>query len=104
MILTGKDFELRQINDTAPFWDVYILKTIRPKGCESREELTNVAYGCTLDSAIRRIISYKINKKYFTDQEGVLELKKYIAEFTSAVDRLEKLCRTEISKIEEENL
>ena len=100
MILKGKDYELRQIDDYSPFWDVYILKVIRPKGCDSREELTNIGSGCTLDSAIRKIISYRLNKKHF-DEGGIMELKAYIKEYKSAVDKLSNECRTEISKIEE---
>ena len=103
MILKGPDYELRQIDDFSPLWDVYILKVIRPKGCQSREELTNIAYGCTLSSAIRKIINYRINKKHF-DNEGILELQTYIKEFKSSADKLDKLCKVEISKLEEENL
>lgn len=102
MIIKGTDYELRQIDETSPFWDVYILKVIRPKGCESREELTNIAYGCSLDSAIRRIIAYRINKKHFGEE--FTSLKSYIIEYKTAIDKLTKECRSLESKIEEENL
>lgn len=103
MILKGNDYELRQIDDFSPLWDVYIVKVIRPKGCQSREELTNVAYGCTLSSAIRKIINYRINKKHF-DNGGIIELSTYIKEFKNSVEELDKLCKIEISQTDEENL
>lgn len=95
MIIKGDDYEFRQINETSPFWDVYVLKMVRPKDCEPREELTNVGYGCSLSSSVSKVIHNRMNKKYF-DKEGIIDLFTYIKEYTQSVKELQKLCNNEV--------
>lgn len=101
MIIKGNDYEFRQLDDASPFWDVYILKVIRPKDCQPREELTNVGYGCSLPSAIRKVINYRINKKYY-DVEDTISLDRYLKEYQKAVDELSNLCKEEQKTIEKD--
>lgn len=72
MQIQGDFYKITSIDDSSPFWDLELLKTIKSK-TNPRQEYVNVGYGLTLDSAIKRIIQFAISSKY-----DVLTLKDYL--------------------------
>ena len=76
MVIEGDFYRLTPIDDTSPFWDLEILKTIKSK-TKPRTEFVNAGYGMTLESAIAKIIQYAICSKH-----DKLTLKEYLDEYT----------------------
>ena len=72
MQIQGDFYKITSIDDSSPFWDLELLKTIKSK-TNQRQEYVNAGYGLTLDSAIKRIIQFAISSKY-----DVLTLKDYL--------------------------
>ena len=72
MHIQGDFYKITSIDDSSPFWDLELLKTIKSK-TNPRQEYVNAGYGLTLDSAIKRIIQFAISSKY-----DVLTLKDYL--------------------------
>lgn len=72
MQIQGDFYKITSLDDSSPFWDLELLKTIKSK-TNPRQEYVNAGYGLTLDSAIKRIIQFAISSKY-----DVLTLKDYL--------------------------
>lgn len=72
MQIQGDFYRITSIDDSSPFWDLELLKTIKSK-TNPRQAYVNAGYGLTLDSAIKRIIQFAISSKY-----DVLTLKDYL--------------------------
>ena len=83
MIIEETDFRLVPINDSSPLFDLELLYEIKPKGKESRLEFKNVAYGITLDYAIKKIAQYRASKNL--DNTTLLE---YFKEFNNQLKSL----------------
>lgn len=94
MTIEGDDFRLSpSLNNASDCWDLELLVTIKGvKGRESRQELKNVGYGLSLESAIRRIINYRIIHKH---GEDAITLKTYLEEYKEGIDKLNNLCSAE---------
>lgn len=87
MVIEENDFRLTPISSSCPMFDLELLHTVHPKGKEARQEFKNVAYGISLESALKRIIQYRLSCKHDT-----LDLATYLKEFREEVDSLKKLC------------
>jgi hypothetical protein len=86
MIIEEKDFRLTPVSDSCPIFDLELLYTVRPKGKEARQEFKNVAYGISLESALKKVIQYRLSCKYDT-----INLATYLKEFREELDSLRKL-------------
>ena len=75
MQIQGDFYRITSIDDSSPFWDLELLKTIKSK-TNPRTEFVNAGYGLTIESAIRRIIQFTICSKHDS-----LTLKEYLNEF-----------------------
>lgn len=89
MIIKESDFELKSstINESAPHWDLYVMKTINAKSKtrESREELTLAGYGLTLSGAMTSIARYRVAK---ANSEQALTMQQYLDSYTKELHRL----------------
>ena len=88
MIIEEKDFRLTPVSESSPMFDLELLYTVRPKGKEARQEFKNVAYGISLESALKKIIQYRVSCKHDT-----IDLATYLKEFRNELDSLKALCR-----------
>lgn len=97
MIIKEKDFELRQVSDTAPHWDLYLMRTInaKSKSREAREELVLEGYAYTLGGAIHAIANYRLNKG-----DDIMNLKEYIEKYNKVVEDLYKVTETVVDEPE----
>ena len=75
MTIEGSFYKIVPINDNSPFYDLYLLRSIKSK-TNPRTEFVNAGYGLTIESAIRRIIQFTICSKHDS-----LTLKEYLNEF-----------------------
>ena len=81
-MIEGDDFKLEYLPEHSKF-DLYLLKTINAKNADKkREEFVLAAYGVSEESALKRIIRYRLNKreKTFTFEEYLSEFKKLFEE------------------------
>lgn len=97
MIIKEKDFELRQVSDASPYWDVYLMRTINAKSKtrEAREELVLEGYAYTLAGAISAIARYRLNK-----DEDIMNLKEYLKKYNKVVEDLYKITGTVVDEPE----
>lgn len=87
MVIKEKDFQLIPVSDSSSAFDLELLYTVRPKGKEARQEFKNVAYGISLESALKKVIQYRLSLKH-----EVVDLGTYLREFREEIDSLRKLC------------
>ena len=84
MVIEEKDFRMTQINQSSPFWDLELLKTIKPKGGETRQEFVNVGYGMTLGHCLKSIMSFRIANKH----KEAVTMKQYLKEFIAGLTEI----------------
>ena len=87
MVIEESDFRLTSVNEFSTKWDLELLYTIRPKGKEARTEFKAVAYGLPLESALKRVINFRINNKH----QDVINLKDYLKEYKDQLNQLNHL-------------
>ena len=87
MIIEESDFRLTSVNEYSTKWDLELLYTIRPKGKEARTEFKAVAYGLPLESALQRVINFRIDNKH----SDVIKLKDYLKEYKEQLKQLKDL-------------
>lgn len=90
MIIEEKFFKLIPVNEHSPRFDLELLKTIKPRGKDAYKEFRNVAYGISLDTAIRKIAHYCVECKH---KDTAIKLKEYFSEFTKEVESLTKMLK-----------
>ena len=86
MIIEESDFRLENSNDFSQFWDLELLYTVKPKSGEPRQEFKNAGYGLTLESAIKRIINYRLSNK-----KEIYTLKEYLSEYRKENAQIQSL-------------
>ena len=87
MVIEESDFRLTSVNECSTKWDLELLYTIRPKGKEARTEFKAVAYGLPLESALKRVINFRINNKH----QDVISLRDYLKEYKDQLNQLNHL-------------
>ena len=87
MVIEEKDFRMTQISQSSPFWDLELLKTIKPKGGEPRQEFVNVGYGMTVPHCLRAIVNYRIACKH---TEDAISMKQYLNELLPELRELKR--------------
>lgn len=88
MDIKGNDFILTPINDSTPIYDLELLYEIRPKGKEPRLEFKTVAYGLSLEQAIKKIAQYRISRNHIDES---LDIQQYFKEFKEELDSLKPI-------------
>lgn len=87
MVIEESDFRLTSVNEYSTKWDLELLYTVRPKGKEARTEFKAVAYGLPLESALKRVINFRINNKH----QDAISLKDYLKEYKDQLNQLNHL-------------
>lgn len=86
MIIEEEDFRLESCGDSNCRFDLEIIKTIKPKGGEPRQEMKIMGYGMSLLSCMKHIINSRIERK-----KDVLTLKEYLRFYKEETDKIESL-------------
>lgn len=88
MIIEESDFRLIPVKDSGDRFDLELLKVVN-KGKETeRQEFKNVAYGVTIESAIK----YIANARVSTNNPESIDLKTYLKEYKKIIDDIKQLC------------
>ena len=87
MVIQGSFYRIEPINDNSPFYDLYLLTTIKSK-TNPREEFQLEGYGMPLESAIGRIIRYAISNKH--KEDDIITLKSYLNVFKQTKEEILK--------------
>lgn len=87
MVIEESDFRLTSVNEYSTKWDLELLYTIRPKGKEARTEFKAVAYGLPLESALKRVINFRISNKH----QDAINLEDYLKEYKDQLNQLNHL-------------
>jgi hypothetical protein len=85
MIIEGEFYRLTPVNEHSIMFDLELLYDIGGKN--PRQEFKIAGYGYRLDSAIKTIIAYRINKKF---KESTLTLKQYLDEFKKISEEIKQ--------------
>lgn len=88
MKIEEEDFILTPITDSSLIYDLEILCTINSKSKESRKEFKTVAYGITIEYALKMIAQHRITSKYDS-----INLSTYLSEYKKEIKSLEDLCK-----------
>ena len=86
MVIEEHDFKLTLCGECSNLWDLELLKTIKPKGGEIRQEFKNVGYGIPFESCIKRIMNYRLS-----EQRDSYDLKSYLEEYKSQLAKIKNL-------------
>ena len=88
MVIEEKDFRLIPIKDSGNMFDLELLRTVN-KGKETeRQEFKNVAYGVTIESAMK----YIANARIAANNPDTIDLKTYLEEYRKILDEIKTLC------------
>lgn len=88
MIIEESDFRLIPVKDSGDRFDLELLKVVN-KGKETeRQEFKNVAYGVTIESAIK----YIANARVSANNPESIDLKTYLKEYKKIIDDIKQLC------------
>lgn len=85
-------FRLTPVKDSGERFDLELIKVINKGKDNERQEFQNVAYGISLESAIRHIANYQINAKY----DGTINLKTYLKEYRDIISNIKQICQEQI--------
>ena len=90
MTIEEKDFRLIHIKDTSNLFDLELLKTVNKGKSTERQEFKNVAYGVTIEYAIK----YIANTRIAANNSDTIDLKTYLKEYRKILDEIKTLCET----------
>lgn len=88
MIIEEEDFRLTPIDDHTPRFDLELLYEVRPRNGESRKEFKNVAYGISLDYAIRSVVQYRLSNNH---KNEAISLLNYFEEFNNELNNFKDI-------------
>lgn len=88
MIIEEKDFRLIPIKDSGNMFDLELLRTVNKGKDSERQEFKNVAYGVTIESAIK----YIANARIAANSPNVIDLKTYLEKYKEILDEIKTLC------------
>lgn len=85
MLIEEEDFRLTNDGES-DYWDLELLKTVRPKGKPERKEFQVIGYGYSFPNALKVIANHRISTK-----KDVYTLKEYMQDYKKIIDQLTNL-------------
>lgn len=85
MLIEEEDFRLSNDGES-DYWDLELLKTVRPKGKPERREFQVIGYGYSFPNALKVIANHRMSMK-----KDVYTLKEYIQDYKKIIDYLTNL-------------
>ena len=87
MVIEEQDFKLIPISGDR--FDLEVLCTINKGKSNERREFKNVAYGVTLEYALKYVANFIIINKY----DNSISLATYLKEYRDIISEINKLCQ-----------
>ena len=63
LLIQGSDFALKAFNETSNLFDLYLLRIVNKGKANEKLEYKIEAYGISLNTAVQKIIQYRIRKR-----------------------------------------
>ncbi len=82
MTIEQEDFRLHNDGES-DYWDLELLKTVRPKGKPERQEFQVIGYGYSFPNALKVIANHRLSTK-----KDVYTLEEYIQDYKQIIDSL----------------
>jgi hypothetical protein len=96
MEIVFEDAVLTPVADDSPLYDLRFWKKVKSRETgEFKKELGSPLYGLTLYSALKRICTYRLSKRY---QDATVELKEYIRELRQEEETLRTYVNEELTE------
>lgn len=89
MVIEESDFRLTPVKDSGDRFDLELLKVINKGKKTERSEFKIVAYGVTIEQAIKHIINNRIIK----NNSGVITLQQYLLEYQKNIQNITNLLK-----------
>ena len=89
MIIEESDFRLIPVKESGLLFDLELLKVINKGKENERTEFKNIAYGITIESALKYIANARINAKY----NDSISLKQYLQEYKDIINSIKDICK-----------
>ena len=89
MIIEESDFRLIPVKESGLLFDLELLKVINKGKENERTEFKNIAYGITIESALKYIANARINAKY----DDSISLKQYLQEYKDIINSIKDTCK-----------
>lgn len=89
MIIEESDFRLIPVKESGLLFDLELLKVINKGKENERTEFKNIAYGITIESALKYIANARINSKY----NDSISLKQYLQEYKDIINSIKDTCK-----------
>lgn len=90
MVIEEKDFRLVPVSETSELFDLEILYTVNKGKENERQEFRNCAYGISLESAIKKVTTYRLNSKFGDDP---ISLSVYLESYKDIINEIKQLCQ-----------
>ena len=90
MIIEEHDFRLIPISDNSQRFDLELLSRIQAKDKEARYEFKNVAYGISLEYAVKKVAHYRVCNKH---KNEAIKLLTYFQEFNKELNEIGRTCK-----------
>ena len=87
MEIKGEDYQLNNDGESMR-WDLRLMKTVKPRSGQERQELGDPMYGMPLENAIKIIINYRLDKK-----QDTYTLKEYLDEYKKQITLLRNILK-----------
>lgn len=89
MVIEESDFRLIPVKESGLLFDLELLKVINKGKENERTEFKNIAYGITIESALKYIANARINAKY----NDSISLKQYLQEYKDIINSIRDTCK-----------
>lgn len=89
MVIEESDFRLIPVKESGLLFDLELLKVINKGKENERTEFKNIAYGITIESALKYIANARINAKY----NDSISLKQYLQEYKDIINSIKDTCK-----------
>lgn len=97
MIIEEKDFKLTPVDNASKVFDLELLYTVNKGKSNERTEFRTEGYGLRLNTAIEKIIMYRISNKY--PKEEIISLKTFLEEYKEESKKIKELCQESIENV-----
>ena len=89
MVIEESDFRLIPVKESGLLFDLELLKVINKGKENERTEFKNIAYGITIESALKYIANARISAKY----NDSISLKQYLQEYKDIINSIKDTCK-----------
>ena len=88
MVIEGSFYKITPINEYSQFFDLELLHEIGGKN--PRKEFKHVAYGISLERAIKIITMYNVNQRH---KQDVINLEQFLNSYKEEINQIKQVLK-----------